>query len=470
LGGEALQHGAAHGSLRSRAGNAAKWGGTAFGATALINAIPGIGNVASGGITALASGLGFLLGGPNDGFSASVGSSSQGMVNPSSMSGASSVPMAMPVPGSAMAATSASISSGAGFGAKDPSMTTMTGAVNYHTGEDTPMAIGTPVHARFAGTVVSRNASRDLGISVEIDHGDGYSSIYGHLNQKSVRVGQTVKVGDLIGKSGASGRVRGAHLHFELRKGKTPVDPKTYNPYSPKDKNGKTKSGSTGSSGSVSPANVGAGVKASAKELHSWLVSQGLSANGATGVIANLIAESGLKTNNPGDGGTSNGIAQWHLGRLDNLKKFAASKGLDPYSIDAQKMFLLKEMKTYGTMWKQLQSDKISPLDATALFMRKFERPKDRSDSAAQRRASLGIGAIEGGPTGGFNASIGMASTGLNNSAQMPTSVGSSSSGTNNVYVTLQIQQANQQEAEAFAKTIKKYLEKDNKIHEMGRR
>jgi len=473
LGGEAIKSGAEKGSFRSRAGNAAKWGGAAFTATALFNAIPVGGQIASGTTTAIAAGLGFLLGGPNDGFTYSVGGLSQGVVNPSSMSGASSQPMTMPNPALAMSATSTSALTGAGYGAKDTAMTTMTGAVNYHTGQDTPMDPGTPIHARFAGKVVDKNLSRDLGIAVEIDHGDGYSSIYGHLNEKSVRTGQTVKVGDLIGKSGATGRVRGPHLHFELRKGKVPVDPKTYNPYSSKNKD--KSSSSSNSSDSITPANVNAGVKANAKELHAWLVSQGLSSNGATGVIANLIAESGLKTYNPGDGGTSNGIAQWHdtspgKGRLTNLKKFAKSKNLDPFSLEAQKMFLLKEMKTYGSMMKQLQDPKIKVLDATALFMRKFERPKDQSDAAAQRRASLGLGAIEGGPTDGFNTNVSVANPSSPVSAQLPQQSVAANGGTNNVYVTLQIQQANQQEAEAFAKTIKKYLEQGNDVYQMGRK
>lgn len=474
LGGQALKGGAEHGSLRSRAGNAMKWGGTAAAGAAMFNAIPIGGQIAFGAATAVGAGLGFLFGGPNDGFSASVGGFSQGAVNPSSMSGASSKPMTMPVPGASMSSTSSAVSSGAGFGAKDPSMTTMTGAVNYHTGEDIPMAIGTPVHSRFAGKVISRNASRDLGISVEIDHGDGYSSIYGHLNQKMVRTGQEVKVGDLIGKSGASGRVRGAHLHFEIRKGKTPVDPRMYKPsYETKDETGKTKSTTSGSSSSgagVSAASVSKGVKASAKALHDWLMSKGLSSNGATGVVGNLVQESGLRTGAIGDSGSSFGIAQWHKGRGDALKKFAASKGMAYTDLEAQKLFLLKEMKTYPTMMKQLQDPNIEILNAAALFMRKFERPKDQSDAAAAKRASLGVGAMQGGPTTGFNTSVEVAASGLNGSAQMPSSVGGSSSGTNNVYVTLQIQQANQQEAEAFAKTIKKYLEKDNKLNQMGRR
>jgi murein DD-endopeptidase MepM/ murein hydrolase activator NlpD len=454
------------GSLRSRAGNAAKWGATAFGATALINAIPGIGNVSSAAITALAATAGFIMGGPTDGFSSSAGS----QVNSFTFS-AGSKPMANGALAASMGSTSISKQMGAGFGAKDSSLT-MVGALNYHTGQDTPMPTGTPVYARFPGKVVTRNLSRDLGIAVEVDHGDGYSSIYGHLNLKSVRSGQEIKVGDLIGKSGSTGNVRGPHLHFELRKGKVPTDPNGYYPATPggdgkKNTSSSAAGGSPTASASPTAAAVGEGVRANAKEIHAWLMTQGLSHNGATGVVGNLIQESGLRTGAVGDGGTSFGIAQWHKGRGDALKKFAVSKGMSYLDIELQKMFLLKEMKTYGSMMKKLKDPNVSIMDAARVFMTDFERPKDQSDKAASTRASLGIGAMQGGPTDGFNTNVINAKP---YEMSLPTArgKGTSQGDTNNIYVTLQIQQANQHEAEAFAKTLKKYLEKDNKLEKIG--
>jgi murein DD-endopeptidase MepM/ murein hydrolase activator NlpD len=404
-----------------------------------------------------------VQGGPTSGFFSNVGNKSSGVNSFTFSSG--SQPMANGPLASSMGATSISKVMGAGFGAKDSSLT-MSGALNYHTGQDTPMAVGTPVYARFAGKVVERNLSRDLGIAVEIDHGDGYSSIYGHLNIRLVRSGEEVKVGTLIGKSGATGRVTGPHLHFELRKGKVPTDPNKYVPGNTGDKGGGTASSSSGAS--VSAANVSKGVSASGKQLHAWLMSQGFSSNGATGILGNLIQESGLRTGAIGDNGTSFGIAQWHKGRGDNLKKFAASKGLSYTDLEAQKLFLLKEMKTYPDMVKKLQDPNIGIVDAAALFMRKFERPKDQSDAAAAKRASLGIGAMQGGPTDGFNTNVNSATPGTDMSSTSLGGVALQQGGTNNVYVTLQIQQANQQEAEAFAKTLKKYLEKDNKLQKIG--
>ena len=402
-------------------------------------------------------------GGPTSGFFSNVGGNTPSVNSFSFSSG--SQPMASGPLASSMSATSISKTMGAGFGAKDPSMT-MAGALNYHTGEDTPMPTGTPVYARFAGKVVERNLSRDLGIAVEVDHGDGYSSIYGHLNLKVVRSGQEIKIGDLIGKSGSTGRVTGPHLHFELRKGKVPTDPKTYNPDNKGD--GKKGTGSSAAGASVNAANVSKGIKASGKQLHAWLMSQGFSSNGATGILGNLIQESGLSTGSIGDGGTSFGIAQWHKGRGDNLKKFAVSMGKDYTDLEVQKAFLLKEMKTYPDMVKKLQDPNIGIVDAAALFMRKFERPKDQSDKAAGKRASLGIGAVQGGPNDGFNINVNDATSGTGMLSTRNTNATSSNSGTNNIYVTLQIQQANQQEAEAFAKTLKKYLEKDNQLYKLG--
>lgn len=405
-------------------------------------------------------------GGPTDGFLSNVGGNSSTVNAFTFSSGAQ--PMASGPLAASMGATSISKVIGAGFGAKDPSMT-MAGALNYHTGQDTPMPVGTPVYARFAGKVVERNLSRDLGIAVEVDHGDGYSSIYGHLNLKSVRSGQEIKVGDLLGKSGSTGRVRGPHLHFELRKGKVPTDPKGYDPFVPNNKSdGKKGTASSAAGASVGPADVSAGIKASGKELHAWLMTLGLSSNGATGVLGNLIQESGLRTGAVGDKGSSFGIAQWHKGRGDALKKFAASKGMAYTDLEAQKLFLWKEMQTYPSMVKTLKDPNVSVLDAAALFMRKFERPKDQSDTAASKRASLGIGAIQGGPKDGFNTNVPTATLGTDMAVKNPGVATSLQGQTNNIYVTLQIQQANQQEAEAFAKTLKKYLEKDNKLQKIG--
>ena len=89
--------------------------------------------------------------------------------------------------------------------------------------------IGTPVRAVAPGTVVSAAALGTYGLTVIVDHGGGYFSIYGSLNSANVRKGGTVRKGDSIGTVGISDPDLQAHLHFEIR---TPPDGKAVDPES----------------------------------------------------------------------------------------------------------------------------------------------------------------------------------------------------------------------------------------------
>ena len=60
---------------------------------------------------------------------------------------------------------------------------------------------------------------------VEIDHGDGISTRYGHMAAITVQAGDTVKAGDQLGMAGSTGRSTGTHLHYEVRENGRPVDP-----------------------------------------------------------------------------------------------------------------------------------------------------------------------------------------------------------------------------------------------------
>jgi murein DD-endopeptidase MepM/ murein hydrolase activator NlpD len=60
---------------------------------------------------------------------------------------------------------------------------------------------------------------------VEIDHGDGFTTRYAHLSKVLVNVGDTVDVGDIVGKIGSSGRSTGPHLHYEVRRDGDAIDP-----------------------------------------------------------------------------------------------------------------------------------------------------------------------------------------------------------------------------------------------------
>jgi murein DD-endopeptidase MepM/ murein hydrolase activator NlpD len=102
----------------------------------------------------------------------------------------------------------------------------VTGRMNFHGGVDIAVPLGTRVCAAADGVVIvaSRNVGH-YGMAVFIDHRNGYVTHYGHLSYINVKVGQKVKKGQLIAKSGASGRVTGPHLHFTIKKDDKALDP-----------------------------------------------------------------------------------------------------------------------------------------------------------------------------------------------------------------------------------------------------
>jgi len=87
----------------------------------------------------------------------------------------------------------------------------------YHTGLDFRAAYGTPIRAVKSGTVLyAGNSGNWAGNHVAIKHADGKTTMYSHMSSMSVRAGQTVQAGQVIGRVGETGRAFGAHLHFEL--------------------------------------------------------------------------------------------------------------------------------------------------------------------------------------------------------------------------------------------------------------
>jgi murein DD-endopeptidase MepM/ murein hydrolase activator NlpD len=89
-----------------------------------------------------------------------------------------------------------------------------------HQGIDFAMPENTPLRATAAGTVIAAGwAYTGYGISVVIDHGDGYFTHYAHQNRTAVEVGQKVKAGQIIGYEGSTGDSTGPHLHFEVHQG-----------------------------------------------------------------------------------------------------------------------------------------------------------------------------------------------------------------------------------------------------------
>jgi murein DD-endopeptidase MepM/ murein hydrolase activator NlpD len=112
-----------------------------------------------------------------------------------------------------------------GFGVRtDPFL----GRPAMHTGLDFRAATGDPVRATANGKVVSAGWAGGYGRMVEIDHGNGLSTRYGHLSEINVRVGDPIKIGQVIGAVGSTGRSTGPHLHYETRIDGEAVDPQKF--------------------------------------------------------------------------------------------------------------------------------------------------------------------------------------------------------------------------------------------------
>jgi murein DD-endopeptidase MepM/ murein hydrolase activator NlpD len=94
-----------------------------------------------------------------------------------------------------------------------------------HKGTDYRAAVGTPVYAMNSGTVRFARNLRNYGNVIGVDHGLGLLTIYMHLSEINVALGQEVKKGELIGKSGATGYVLGPHLHLTIRINGISIDP-----------------------------------------------------------------------------------------------------------------------------------------------------------------------------------------------------------------------------------------------------
>ena len=106
-----------------------------------------------------------------------------------------------------------------------PRQDPINGATKFHQGVDISAPAGSPVKAPFAGRVVFSGRTADYGNMVEVDHGDGVLTRYGHNSLNLVAVGDEVQAGQPIALVGSTGRSTGSHLHFEIRKGGKAVDP-----------------------------------------------------------------------------------------------------------------------------------------------------------------------------------------------------------------------------------------------------
>ena len=109
-----------------------------------------------------------------------------------------------------------------GFGRRsDP----INGGSKYHTGVDLRAPEGSPIKVAADGVVKTAGQRGGYGNAVEIDHGNGLSTLYAHASELLVTKGQKVSEGQPVGRAGMTGRATGPHLHFEVRVNDRPVDP-----------------------------------------------------------------------------------------------------------------------------------------------------------------------------------------------------------------------------------------------------
>jgi murein DD-endopeptidase MepM/ murein hydrolase activator NlpD len=96
-----------------------------------------------------------------------------------------------------------------------------------HPGLDIAISIGSAVRASGGGTVLEAGEQAEYGTYVLLQHPEGYQTLYGHLSRLTVRPGEPVEAGDVLGLSGNTGRSSAPHLHFEVRHDGLPIDPRT---------------------------------------------------------------------------------------------------------------------------------------------------------------------------------------------------------------------------------------------------
>lgn len=109
-----------------------------------------------------------------------------------------------------------------GFGnRRDP----FSGGRAFHAGLDFAAPTGTLILSAGVGQVVFAGTRAGYGNLVEIDHGNGLVTRYGHMSAILVRAGMQISTGQVVGRVGSTGRSTGPHLHFEVRRGDAPLDP-----------------------------------------------------------------------------------------------------------------------------------------------------------------------------------------------------------------------------------------------------
>ena len=314
------------------------------------------------------------------------------------------------------------------YGAKDPGM--WNGAKNYHTGDDYAVPVGTSVKAVADGVVFDDSPGADFGVYVQVDHGNGYQTLYGHLQSKAVKIGQTVVAGQEIGKSGQSGNVTGPHLHFEVRKGhNNPVDPASF------------LTGTGGTKQTVSGKTVSSpGTILGTGSQQDW-AKQFLTNLGKPVTKQNLAA---VTTWMAFEGGQWHNSA--HYNPLNTTQPASGSVDINSVGVKSYTDFNQGMQATIETINNGRYKSILSAL------------------SSGNNTAGV-LSAVNHSPWGTHIPGYGGGTSGFG--ASMPSS---GQSGSTNVQITVNIAQASQDEAVKFAKKVQSILEENNSISMMGTR
>jgi murein DD-endopeptidase MepM/ murein hydrolase activator NlpD len=331
-----------------------------------------------------------------------------------------------------------------GFGAKDNSGV-WASTNNVHTGQDFPMKIGSPVSASLDGYVSSINPGPDYGTAVVIDHPNGYQTVYGHLSERSVNLGDFVSKGQKVGKSGNTGNTTGPHLHYEVRQGKNnPVNPDVLTYFGASSPVGTASSGAMTTSGASSSASNTAGTRAilGTGDQQEW-------ATQFLGRIGAPVTDTNLKSVNTWmrfEGGHWKNSA--HYNPLNTTLDMGGSEIMNSHNV-----------RRYTSMEEGLDATV-----RTILGNKSAERGYDAIVGALKNNAdpqtvfnlinesSWGT-KIRGGATSGYGASIPQ---------------GTVVSGDKTVNITVKFDEANDLTAMRFAKQVQKFLIHNNENSVIG--
>ena len=232
---------------------------------------------------------------------------------------------------------------------------------------------GTRIIAISGGTIEAVMRSDEYGFFAKIKHGE-YTVIYGNLNPNVVnnlKMGETVKKGQLIGylQNDNSVLAGDGKLIFVMQKGNMYVNPLQYiSEANPRPTDSKYLTYIEG--------------KDNKQTVCLSLRATGFSDEAVAGLLANINAESGFRTDVLGDSGTSIGLCQWHKGRYTALKNYCK----DRYkTVECQLDYLLHELRNgEKSSFKVLQS-KYTAYQMTTKFCQVFERPAGGANSCNKR-------------------------------------------------------------------------------------